>query len=45
MKNNNWIRSWINEKIKYYESFIKNNPDSALKNEFSEGIKILKDLL
>ncbi len=45
MKSNNWIKSWIKEKINYYENFIKNNPDSNLTKEFSEGIKILKDLL
>ncbi len=45
MKDNNWIRKWITEKIKYYESFINNNPDSNLRKEFEDGIKILKELL
>jgi|GEM_PF-5757085 len=40
-----WIKSWVIKKIKYYENFLKNNNNSPIREEIEEGIKILKELL
>ncbi len=45
MDSDKWMRKWIREKIKYYESLLKDSDDQKFKAEIEEGIKILKELL
>ncbi len=45
MHSNKWMKKWIREKIKYYESLLENNPDEKFRAEIEEGIRILKELL
>lgn len=45
MITDNWIKKWVKKKIKYYESFLKNNNGSPIRNEVEESIKILRELL
>lgn len=45
MISNNWIKSWVRKKIRYYEMYLKHNPDSPIRNEVEENIRILKDLI
>jgi hypothetical protein len=40
-----WMKRWIEEKIKYYESLLQNAPDEKFRQELEEGIRILKELL
>ncbi|MBN1899173.1 MAG: hypothetical protein JW827_10370 [Spirochaetes bacterium] len=45
MHSNKFMKQWIREKIKYYESLLEDNPDANFRAELEEGIKILKELL
>jgi len=42
---NAWIKSWVQKKISFYESYLKDHKNSPLKKEIKESIRILKDLI
>lgn len=41
----NGLKRFTKERIRYYEKYLKKNPDSKLRSKFEAGIQELKSLL